>query len=142
MDNLVCREINVTDFIDALEHDGASVITGQGASTLLAKRVFQQVTEHPPAVLVNEGNREIIRDYIASMGLSELIADYSDSELNALFLQIVELDYRELCDRCLGYSSDSSDSSDSSECTCSGRPFICDIKGDENYGQWFYYAGE
>lgn len=87
---------------------------------------------------------EAMRAWARATGAWDDVAGMTDRELNALFIQLVSNDLREM-----GLDNCELEDFDWEECyerqaagQISGHVFLCDIEGDASFGRVFYYLGE
>ena len=82
-----------------------------------------------------------VKDYFGSFGAwdDEEREAWTDQEVNALLLQSIAGDVREAGDSLTENYAAYTEQVESG--SISGRIYRCDVKGSENFGEWFYYVG-
>lgn len=116
-------EINITRIIQARCADcyGSVAQYGENAAQHTWRKACMVAQE--TQCLDTPEKRQALRDHLEGFGAWDKaeIATWSDVELEAILVQLVTAE---------GFEGD--------EC----RVYKCDIKDHDQYGQWFYYAGE
>jgi len=127
-------EIDITDFFTTEYHgDYSNSVANLGQDA--AKITWNSAMECEHNLIDTDEKRAALRDHVAGFGAwdSEEIAEWTDQECNALFIQLVSGDIREAC------QSDDWDWEDyESLCekgTCAGNI----VRGDD--GRVYYYLG-
>lgn len=125
-------EINVTRLIETQDYSmrdfsASQMELGQDAGKITWEAAKEASEDYK---FVTPENRQEFIDYFREFGAwtVEDMEQWSLEEVNALFIQMVAGDYREM--------ESASDADDRS-----GNLFQCDIEGHESFGQWFYYLG-
>lgn len=125
-------EINVTSLIETEDYSmsdfsASQFELGDNAGRITWEAAIEASEDYK---FVTPENRQEFIDYFREFGAwtVEEMAEWSLDEVNALFIQMVAGDYREI-----------ESTPDDEE--RGGNLFQCDIEGHESFGQWFYYLG-
>jgi hypothetical protein len=138
-------EINITRFFqdaDAFEFSASVAERGQNAGKETWSNAVREGTDSP--LLKTPEELQALRDYVRGFGAwdDEEIAAWSDAECNALFVQLISGDMREMESLCIGDDGEidwTRYEELANEGTISGSIYRADI-GD-NVGDIFYYLG-
>lgn len=141
-------EIDITDFVQKEEpaNFSASVAElGTDAGRITWRNAVVEGERAP--LLTTPEAIEALRDWARSSGGwdDEEIAAWSDVECNALFVQIISGDLRELESLCMGADGeiDWDKAHELSERgTINGCMYPCDVAGHPQHGRIFYYLGD
>ena len=129
-------EFNVTDIIenhDTAEFSGSVYSSGlDNIGAVTWRRAHEYATESPLATTPDQ--LAAIADWVAEFGAWDEaeIEAMSDTDLNAMLVQSVAGDKN---------TSEHYDSFEEYSEKEGGRLYQCDIDGDKDFGQWFYYVG-
>jgi hypothetical protein len=127
-------EIDITDFFTTEypgDYSNSVANLGQDA----AKITWHAAMECEHSLIDTDDKRAALRAHVAEFGAwdSEEIADWTDNECNALFIQLVSGDMREAC------QSDEWDWEEYQEAVESGQASGNLFRGDD--GRVYYYLG-
>lgn len=134
-------EINITQFFtnqDAGEYSGSRMELGDNAARITWNNSLEAAKDTP--LLATEEALQEMRDYARSTGgwNAEEIAAWSDTELNALFIQFVSGDMREMESLCSDDNGDT-DWAEYEKQASAGRISGNIFKADS--GEIYYYLG-
>jgi hypothetical protein len=94
-------EINITSFfnsdVDMSDISGSQMEHGPDAATYTWANAHREAKSHVPPLLDTEEKLDAMRAHLKSMGFSEPGEDQSPEDLNALLLQCIAGDIREVC---------------------------------------------
>jgi hypothetical protein len=133
-------EIDVTEYVgeqDCAQYSDSIANSGlQNIGEITWRNACEQATRAP---LVGADKQDALRDWIRDFGAwdTEELAAMSDAETNALLLQFIAGDIREM----EAFETHEAYQKASEGGSCSGRLFKGDIEGDPSFGRWYFYVG-
>lgn len=133
-------EIDVTNFFknaEACEFSASRAELGDDASRITWSNARREAAETP--LLTTDDELQALRDHVQSMGFGDDVQAYGAEECNALFIQLVSGDMRELESLCMGDDGEidwTEAHSLTEEGTIGGNLY----RGD-GFGRIFYYLG-
>lgn len=138
-------EIDVTNFFknaEAREFSASCAELGDNAGRITWNNALRKASSAP--LLKTEEQRQALRDYARSLGFGEEAKTYNARECNALFIQLVSGDMRELESLCMGDDGEidwTEARSLAEEGTIGGNLYRGNVEGSEGFGRIFYYLG-
>lgn len=102
---------------------------------------FDPELPDPTAPLAPPESIDEVKSFFGDFGAwdQDEIAEWTPQKVNALLLQFIAGDIREVSDVIFDDYDEYQRQSDAGR--VSGRIYKCDIEGHESFGRWFYYVG-
>lgn len=134
-------EINITQFFneaDAYEYSASRFERGENAGQVTWSNANEKANEEP--MLTSPDELQAMRDWAKASGgwNKEEIAEWSDAELNALFVQLISGDMREIENLCTTDEGET-DWIEYERLANQGTISGCLYRGDS--GEIYYYLG-
>jgi hypothetical protein len=139
-------EIDITDFFknaEPAEFSASRAELGDNVGRITWDNAKAEAASAP--LLTSDDELQALRDHAQSMGFGADVQAYGAEECNALFIQLVSGDMRELESLCMGDDGEinwTEARALSEQGTIGGSIYPCDIEGHESFGRIFYYLGD
>ena len=137
-------EIDITKFVrleEPYSYSASAAEIGSDAGRITWRNALDEAQRHP--LLRTEDQLQALRDHVESMGFGAEVQDYGADECNALFIQLISGDLREMgLDDCDLEDFDWAAYQERAEQgSIASNIFRGDIEGNAGFGRIFYYLG-
>ncbi len=139
-------DIDITSFVneeDPSEYSASQMELGQDAGKITWTNAMRKAGYRRPPLLRTKAQFNAFRDHVREFGAWDVaeISGWSATECNALLIQMISGDMREMPTDDDGEIDWAEVAIQSKAGRLSGNMFKCDVKGHKSFGHIFYYLG-